>query len=392
MSLPLFDKLNATAKKLGIAQASGWSHIPAWAILPLRGFLGITFVYAGLQKITDAQFFDDASHHSIKYQLEIFSHSSPLRWLLVNLAIPHADLFGWLIALGELLVGLATLLGLFGRLTASAGVFISGLLWLTATWSVSPYFLGPDSIYAMAWLTLLLAGMGDYSVDGWLKTKRQQEQTSLLARQRRAQQRNQPAQPGSASAVLAEPLLPSGQREVNRRAVLRGLIAGGAVLATGLVSALTAQAAVPILQGVIQNLKRLRGRGREADEGNGGASASNPTPLPGTPAGAVGNISQIPANGAFAFTLKASGDPGIIINLSANHYVAYDATCTHAGCTVGYDPTTQALLCPCHGAAFDPANNAAVLAGPTSVPLSAVPLHIDANGNIFVGGQTNPGK
>lgn len=382
MPMPFLDNLNTTAKKLGIANTHGWSNIPSWAILPLRGFLGITFVYAGLQKITDPQFFNDASHSSIKYQLEIFSHSSPLRWLLVNLAIPHAALFGWLIALGELLVGLATLLGLFDRLTAGAGLFISGLLWLTATWSVSPYFLGPDSIYAMAWLTLLLTGMGDYSADRWLKMKRQQDQALLDAAQRRRQQRTPPPQQMPAPAALAEPL--PGQNEVSRRAALRAMIAGGTVLATGLFGALTAPAVMPVLLNLKQTLKRLRGR--EGNEGDGGGNtiASNPTPLPGTPAGAIGNISQVPVNSAFTFTLAGSGDPGVVIHLSGNDYVAYNATCTHAGCTVGYDPTTQALICPCHGAAFDPSNHAHVLAGPTSLPLSPVSLHIDSSGNMFV--------
>ena len=72
MQLPLLKHLDAAAKKLGFAQTAGQATIPAWAILPLRAFLGITFVYAGLQKITDPSFFQDSSHHSLKYQLEIF--------------------------------------------------------------------------------------------------------------------------------------------------------------------------------------------------------------------------------------------------------------------------------------------------------------------------------
>jgi thiosulfate dehydrogenase [quinone] large subunit len=384
MQLPILKKLDTITKKLGIANTSGWSNIPAWAILPLRAFLGVTFVYAGLQKMTDPLFFNDASHGSLKYQLEIFSHSSPLRWLLVNLAIPHADLFGWLIALGELLVGLATLLGLFGRLSAGAGLFISGLLWLTATWSVSPYFLGPDSIYTMAWLTLLLTGMGDYSADRWLKTRRQHDQQRLLARQHQTHSRSQPPQQTTLPATLTETL--PQQREVNRRALLRTMIAGGTVLATGLIGAATAQAAASALQTLRQNFRRFRGRGGGDENGRRGTPASNPTPLPGTPAGAIGNVSQVPLNGAFTFTITASGDPGVVLQLSREKFVAYDATCTHAGCTVGYDATTQALICPCHGAAFDPANNGAVLAGPTSLPLTPIPLRIDSAGNMFPNG------
>jgi thiosulfate dehydrogenase [quinone] large subunit len=382
MHLPLLKNLDTATKKLGIATTNGWSSLPAWAILPLRAFLGVTFVYAGLQKMTDPLFFNDASHGSLKYQLEIFSHSSPIRWLLVNLAIPHADLFGWLIALGELLVGLATLLGLFSRLMAGAGLFISGLLWLTATWSVSPYFLGPDSIYSMAWLTLLLTGMGDYSADRWREMRRQQDQERLISRQRQTPAAIQSPQQTPLPATLAGPL--PNPREVKRRAVLRAMIAGGTVLATGLLAAAVAPPAAAAFEALRQKFRRLRGRGGDSENGKGGTPARNPTPLPGTPAGAIGNFSQVPLNGAFPFTLAATGDPGVVLQLSRGKYVAYDATCTHAGCTVGYDSTTQALICPCHGAAFDPANNGAVLAGPTSLPLTPIQLRVDSAGNMFV--------
>jgi thiosulfate dehydrogenase [quinone] large subunit len=367
-------------KKRGVWNVREWSNLPAWTILPLRGFLGITFVYAGLQKITNPQFFNDASHGSIKYQLEIFSHSSPIRWLLINLAIPHADFFGWLVALGELLVGIATLLGLFSRLTAGGGFFISGLLWLTATWNVEPYFLGPDSIYAMAWLTLLLTGMGDYSADQWLMARRAQDDAAMLAVQRRARQRPQYQQRGQAVNPLEAK--PRRSADVQRRALLRNLIAGSAVLATGMVGALFAY----LIEPVLQDLKRSFREYVERRTTTGSVQASNPTPPPGTPAGAIGNTSQIPINNALTFTLASNGDPGIVIHLSGTKFVAYDATCTHAGCTVNYDPATQALICPCHGAAFDPANNAAVLAGPTNQPLASIPIRIDSSGNIYVSG------
>ena len=51
--------------------------------------------------------------------------------------------------------------------------------------------------------------------------------------------------------------------------------------------------------------------------------------------------------------------------------------CTHAGCTVGFDAASAILLCPCHDATFDPANDAAVLGGPTDQPLASLPIVVD---------------
>jgi nitrite reductase/ring-hydroxylating ferredoxin subunit len=43
-----------------------------------------------------------------------------------------------------------------------------------------------------------------------------------------------------------------------------------------------------------------------------------------------------------------NGDPGIVINSNGPFY-AYDAVCPHAGCTVGWVPHHNRIVCPCHG-------------------------------------------
>ncbi len=67
--------------------------------------------------------------------------------------------------------------------------------------------------------------------------------------------------------------------------------------------------------------------------------------------------------------------------------VAYSAICTHLGCSVLPNLTEEGgILCPCHASLFDPAADAAVLSGPASRPLPALPLEIAADGVIVAAG------
>jgi thiosulfate dehydrogenase [quinone] large subunit len=103
-------------------------------------------------------------------------------------------------------------------------------------------------------------------------------------------------------------------------------------------------------------------------------------------------VSAVGSSGAATFTVPfnapsplPAGDPGVIVRLADGSFVAYDAVCTHEGCTVEWDARDGVLLCPCHGAAFDPADHAAVLQGPTNQPLPSLPIVVDqATGTIYL--------
>ena len=72
--------------------------------------LGGTWLYGGLQKASDAKFFDKASTGYIGAQITGYAKNSPLSFILKHM-IEHATQVGWLILLGELAVGIAVLSG-----------------------------------------------------------------------------------------------------------------------------------------------------------------------------------------------------------------------------------------------------------------------------------------
>ncbi|MEU6732110.1 DoxX family membrane protein [Streptomyces physcomitrii] len=141
------------------------------ALLPLRLFLGVTFVYAGLDKLTDSTFLSAHGPGSLGETMRSVRDTSAVPWL-VDLALKSPVGFGYAIGLGELAVGLGILLGLLGRLAALGGALISLSLWLTVSWTTEPYYYGNDLAYLMAWLPLILAGTPLLSADAWLRHRR----------------------------------------------------------------------------------------------------------------------------------------------------------------------------------------------------------------------------
>ncbi|WP_078901497.1 DoxX family membrane protein [Actinacidiphila yeochonensis] len=136
-----------------------------YALLPLRIFLGVTFVYAGLDKLTSGTFFTDSANGSLVQTMHAVRDSAAIPGL-VDLALKAPHAFGYAMAFGELAVGLGILLGLLGRVAALGGALISLSLWLTMSWATTPYYYGNDLVYLMAWLPLLLAGTPYLSLDG----------------------------------------------------------------------------------------------------------------------------------------------------------------------------------------------------------------------------------
>jgi thiosulfate dehydrogenase (quinone) large subunit len=140
-----------------------------YALLPLRVFLGVTFIYAGLDKLTDPAFF--AAGGTLETLLHSVRDNAAIPGM-VDLALKSPSGFGYAIALGELAAGLGTFFGLLSRVAAAGGALISLSLWLTVSWSSTPYYYGNDLAYLMAWLPLVLAGAPYLSLDALITSRR----------------------------------------------------------------------------------------------------------------------------------------------------------------------------------------------------------------------------
>jgi thiosulfate dehydrogenase (quinone) large subunit len=142
-----------------------------YALLPLRIFLGVTFIYAGLDKLTSNAFLKDSGAGSIGDTMRAVRDSSAIP-ALVDMALKSPVGFGYAMAFGELAVGIGTLLGLLTRIAALGGALISLSLWLTVSWASDPYYYGNDLPYMFCWVPLVLAGASVWSLDALIRRRR----------------------------------------------------------------------------------------------------------------------------------------------------------------------------------------------------------------------------
>lgn len=70
---------------------------------------------------------------------------------------------------------------------------------------------------------------------------------------------------------------------------------------------------------------------------------------------------------------------GIMIANAGTFFFAVSSTCTHEGCTVGYNATAGKVQCPCHGSEYS--TNGNVLTGPATRALQS--FTVVKTGNIL---------
>ncbi len=327
------------------------SDTPGGPQVILRAFLGVTFTYAGLQKLANRYFFEAANPGSIQAQLHASITSSPIG-PLIRLSAHEPVLVGLLIALGELAVGLGTLFGLLGRAAAGGGMAVSLLLFLSVSFNTTPYFYGSDIVFLFAWTPLLIGGSGAWSVDA-----------ALVARHDRER---------AAARVPADQQTPA----LDRRAAIRKVASALTLASFAVVSAAIAAAVGRMFGGTsVQAL--------------GAPQLPRPnTTSPRTSSSkgtVIGLASDVPFGGAREFTDPAQGIPAYVVRPSEDSYVGFSAVCTHMGCTVGFFQPALQFRCPCHGSIYS-AVTGEVLQGPAPSPLPSIPIEKSANGALLADG------
>jgi nitrite reductase/ring-hydroxylating ferredoxin subunit len=109
--------------------------------------------------------------------------------------------------------------------------------------------------------------------------------------------------------------------------------------------------------------------------GGGDSGGSKKSSGGGTKAGGTAIVSESEVAPGSAHEFEDSGNPAVLVHLDNGTFVAYSAVCTHQGCDVAYKNGN--LVCPCHGSVFDPADGAAVIAGPAQRPLPEIPVKVE---------------
>lgn len=133
-----FEWLRASWEKLGD---------PGWTASPVGGAVA-GFLQGAIARSTEGP------HPEVPH----WYHN-----LIEDLFLPNADLLGWFVAYGELLVGLALIFGVFTRLSAFFGVTMNMAFLWSGVSSTNP----PMLLLGLA-IVLVGRGAGAYGVDGWL--------------------------------------------------------------------------------------------------------------------------------------------------------------------------------------------------------------------------------
>ena len=141
------------------ADKTDGGSLPGWPFALLRIGVGVMFFRAGVDKVTRGE----AWHDSVAMWIERhFDQAFGFyRGFLEHVALPHHGLFAELVRWGELMLGVALILGLATRYAAVAGAVMMLNFWFAKAkeepfWSASNY----DALLILILLALAISSAG----------------------------------------------------------------------------------------------------------------------------------------------------------------------------------------------------------------------------------------
>lgn len=151
------------------------SSTAAWIWLPVRLYLGYEWLTAGWSKVAGegapawtganagAAVTGFAQGALAKTGGDHPDVTGWYGWILENIVIPNAGIFGWLVAYGEVLVGIALIAGALTGIAAFFGIIMNANYLLAGTVSSNPILIILGTLLVLAW-----RNAGWIGLDRWL--------------------------------------------------------------------------------------------------------------------------------------------------------------------------------------------------------------------------------
>jgi len=141
--------------------------------LVIRLYVGVLWIEAGIEKVINPAWTGDAAGAAVTgfvngaLQKTGGAHPDVQGWyaaFLEGFVLPNAGAFGYVIAWGELFVGIALVLGILTGIAAFFGAFMNMSFLLAGTVSINPEMLFLSILLILSWRVAGYIGLDKYVV------------------------------------------------------------------------------------------------------------------------------------------------------------------------------------------------------------------------------------
>lgn len=134
-------------------------------LVPLRGFIGLGWLRAAVEKAVDPGWADGSSLTAFLLQQGGHAAFPAYQALMTDVFLPHAVLLSWIILIGQLLAGAAIGAGFLTRAALIGALFMNINFLLAGAPNPSAFYLVIQGALLMANAGMILG------VDGWLRQR-----------------------------------------------------------------------------------------------------------------------------------------------------------------------------------------------------------------------------